>query len=298
MAKKFKCNVCGYIHEGDTAPESCPVCSAPASEFTEIQDEQGAPVKKGFFSNTNSNGYILFYSAVMVILVAALLSVVSLSLQKRQYANQLNEKKQSILASLDAADQNYDEFINGYVINKEGQKIEGDVFDLMKDLKSAFAAEQYPVFEAKDGRLVLPLTGTGLWGPIWGYISINGDMNTVGGIIMDHQGETPGLGAEIATAKYQAKFVGKQIYKDNEFVSVYLRKGGADKNNIDHEVDAITGGTKTSEGVSNMLRESISHYLPLIEARRVAAQPQVVEVATVAGTEEAAEEVSNEVKEK
>ena len=236
--------------------------------------------------NTNSNAYILIYSTVMVVLVAALLSVVSLSLQDRQYANQLNEKKQSILASLNATDQNYDEFITAYAIDKEGNKIEGDVFELLKDLKSAFANGQFPVFEAKDGRLVLPLTGTGLWGPIWGYISLNSDMNTVGGIIMDHQGETPGLGAEIATAKYQAKFVGKEIFKDNEFVSVLLRKGGADKNNLQHEVDAITGGTKTSEGVTNMLRESIANYLPLIEARRQAAAAAPV-------AEEVAEEVSN-----
>lgn len=236
--------------------------------------------------NTNSNSYILIYSTVMVVLVAALLSVVSLSLQSRQYANELNEKKQMILGSLSAQDQNYDEFISAYVIDKEGNKLEGEkVFDLLKDLKSAFEAGKFPVFEAKDGRLVLPLTGTGLWGPIWGYIAIDDDMNTIGGLIMDHKGETPGLGAEIATAKYQAKFVGKQIFNGNEFVSVKLRKGGADKNNLIHEVDAITGGTKTSDGVTAMLHDSMEHYLTLLNARRQAA-----------AAPEAAEKVSNEEK--
>ncbi len=95
-------------------------------------------------------------------------------------------------------------------------------------------------------------------------------MNTVAGIVMAHKGETPGLGAEIATGKYQSKFVGKTIFEGDEFVSVSLRKGGA--KDPAHEVDAITGGTKTSDGVTAMLRTSIGHYLPLLRARRAAAE--------------------------
>jgi len=91
--KKFKCTVCGYIHEGDAAPEKCPVCMAPASAFVELKDEK----KKGLFSDKNGNAYIIMYSTVMVVIVATLLAVAALSLQSRQYANELNEKKQSIL---------------------------------------------------------------------------------------------------------------------------------------------------------------------------------------------------------
>ena len=93
--KKFICKVCGYIHEGDAAPEFCPLCKAPASEFEEIK-------KKGLFQDKNSNAYIILYSVVMVVLVATLLSVASLSLQKRQYDNMLNEKKQQIVTALGA----------------------------------------------------------------------------------------------------------------------------------------------------------------------------------------------------
>jgi len=96
--KKFKCTVCGYIHEGDAAPEKCPVCMAPASAFVELKDEK----KKGLFSDKNGNAYIIMYSTVMVVIVATLLAVAALSLQSRQYANELNEKKQSILSSLSA----------------------------------------------------------------------------------------------------------------------------------------------------------------------------------------------------
>lgn len=268
--RKFRCNVCGYIHEGAAAPDKCPVCAAPASEFTEITEK-----KKGLFSDTNSNAYIILYSTVMVVIVATLLALAALGLQKRQYENELNEKKLAILASLSASDQRYDEFIDAYVVDKNGARIDGqDVFALLNDLPGAYAAGKFPVFEARDGRVVVPVTGMGLWGPIWGYVALEKDMNTVAGVIMAHKGETPGLGAEISTAKYQANFVGKTIFEGDKFVSVTLRKGGA--KDPAHEVDAISGGTKTSDGVTAMLYNSLANYLPLLEAKRRAAAEQVV----------------------
>lgn len=304
--KKFVCNVCGYIHEGDAAPESCPVCKAPASEFTEVK-------KKGLFSDKNGNPYIIMYATVMVVIVAALLAVASLSLQKRQYANELNEKKQSILQSLFAAEAaaegitaaeyiaqkgvDYDSFIVGKVLDAEGNPLldeEGNpvkdevVFNLLKDLNGAFADGKFPVFEAADGRVVVPVTGAGLWGPIWGYVALDKDMNTMAGIIMAHKGETPGLGAEIATPKYQSYFVGKKIFEGDEFVSIKLRKGGATEANIEHEVDAISGGTKTSDGVTSMLYNSLSNYLPFLESRRAAAPVNDTAETTVPSVEEVA----------
>lgn len=228
--------------------------------------------------NKESNVYIIIYSTVMVVVVAVLLAVAAMSLKDRQDANILNEKKNAILASLSATDQNYDEFINAYAVNAEGEMIEGeDVFVLLQDLKGSFEQGKYPVFEAQDGRVVLPITGSGLWGPIWGYIALESDMNTVSGIVLDHQGETPGLGAEIATAAHQAMYQGKQLFEGDEFVSITLKKGGASEGNT-HEVDAITGGTKTSDGVSAMIKGSVENYLPLLGAKKGAAVAE--EVAT------------------
>ncbi len=275
MAKKFKCNVCGYIHEGDAAPAKCPVCGVPASEFTEVKSE-----KKGFLSDTNSNAYIVVYSTVMVIVVATLLALASLSLHDRQYNNQLNEKKQAILTSLSASDKNYDEFISAQVLDAEGKAIEGvkdaEIFELLSKLPDAFEAGKFPVFKAQDGRVVIPVTGTGLWGPVWGYVALESDMNTIAGIVLDHQGETPGLGAEIATPKVQATFVGKKIFDNGQFVSVKMMKGGA--TNPEHEVDAITGGTKTSDGVNNMLSNSLRNYLPMLQAKAEVAVEQNAEL--------------------
>ena len=68
---KYKCKVCGYVHEGNKAPDTCPVCSAPASEFEEIKEEGAA--KKGI--NRDSNVYTVVYAAVMVVLVAVVLAL-------------------------------------------------------------------------------------------------------------------------------------------------------------------------------------------------------------------------------
>ena len=38
--KKFVCGICGYVHEGDSAPESCPLCKAPSSKFNEQAGER------------------------------------------------------------------------------------------------------------------------------------------------------------------------------------------------------------------------------------------------------------------
>ncbi len=267
MAKSYVCNVCGYVHKGDTLPTECPVCKQPASVFVAIKP-------KGLLSDKNSNAYILTYSTIMVVVVALALAFVALSLKDLQQANILNEKKQAILLSLGAPTENYDEFVDAYAINSEGQKVEGvddeGVIDMLSDLPATFKSGYLPVFEAKDGRIVVPVTGTGLWGAVWGYVALKSDMSTISGIVMDHAGETPGLGAEIATDKHQAQYVGKTIFNGNEFVSITLVKGGvkAGSASAAHEVDGITGGTKTGDGVTAMFSESLGKYVPFFNAKR------------------------------
>lgn len=223
--------------------------------------------------NKNSNSYIVIYATVMVVVVATLLAVAAMALKSRQNANVLNEKKDAILEALSASDRDYDAYVTAYAVDAEGARIDGvtgdEALQMLFDLKGAFGAGRYPVFEAEDGRIVLPVTGSGLWGPIWGYVALEQDMNTVAGAVFGHASETPGLGAEIATPKHQALYVGKTLFEGSDFVSVTLRKGGA--KDPAHEVDAITGGTKTSDGVTAMLRTSLVAYVPMLEAKRAAA---------------------------
>ena len=222
--------------------------------------------------NVNSNAYIITYSVVMVVIVAVLLSVTSLSLQGRQKENMLNEKKQQIVKALgeDPATSAYADVVaEAAMLDKNGNKIEGkndaDIFNALGDLTASFDAGEFPIFKAANGCVVIPVYGAGLWGPVWGYIALESDMNTVKGIVMDHSGETPGLGAEITTANVQNSFVGKTIFEGADFVSVSMRKGGATNN---HEVDAISGGTKTCDGVNAMIKTGIEGYLPYINANK------------------------------
>ena len=222
--------------------------------------------------NVNSNAYIITYSVVMVVLVAVLLAVTSLSLQERQGENILNEKKQQIVKALgeDPAVANYADVVaEAIMLDKDGNKIEGKddeaIFNALGDLTASFEAGEYPIFKAANGCVVIPVYGAGLWGPIWGYIALESDMNTIKGIVMDHSGETPGLGAEITTSKVQDSFKGKTIFEGTDFVSVSMKKGGA--TNI-HEVDAISGGTKTCDGVNAMLKSGLEAYLPYINANK------------------------------
>ena len=222
--------------------------------------------------NVNSNAYIIIYSVVMVVIVAVLLSVTSLSLQERQGENILNEKKQQIVKAPgeDPMTASYADVVaEAVMLDKNGNKIEGkndtDIFNALGDLTASFEAGEFPIFKAANGSVVIPVYGAGLWGPIWGYIALEANMNTVKGIVMDHSGETPGLGAEITTDKVQSSFVGKTIFEGTEFVSVSMKKGGATNN---HEVDAISGGTKTCDGVNAMLRTCVEGYLPYINANK------------------------------
>lgn len=230
--------------------------------------------------NTNSNKYTFTYAAIMVIVVAALLSIAAIALKPRQSKNIEIEKKANILTSVhkgqkasEAKDKNtyieneYEKYIeNSYIVNTKGEKTQGDAFtvDLHKELAKPAEKRALPVFECKedDGTIkyVLPLRGKGLWGPIWGYLALEADMNTIYGVIFDHKGETPGLGAEIQTAWFQAPFAGKKIFDDSgNLVSIKVEKGGADKNDM-HAVDGISGGTITSKGLEKMLIDNLSTY--------------------------------------
>ena len=242
--------------------------------------------------NTNSNVYIITYSVVMVVIVAVLLSCAALGLKDRQDENILNEKKTQIVKALGETASYKEVVAEAALLNAEGVVVETKeekVFDALQSVKDSRAAGQFPIFKAADGSVVVPLYGAGLWGPIWGYIALDKDMNTVKGIVLDHQGETPGLGAEITTAKHQAMYVGKSVFEGEELVGITLKKGGADKENT-HEVDAITGGTKTSDGVTAMIKECLASYKPYFVANKAVA-PATEEIAPEV---EGAEQKSND----
>lgn len=222
--------------------------------------------------NRNGNTYTVLYAAIMVILVATILASISMALKPRQVRNAEIEKKQNILASVNIestvanAEAVYAEKIkNEYVVNVKGEQVEGDAFntDLKKERAKADNEMLLPVFECQteDGlKYVIPVYGAGLWGPIWGFIALNEDLNTIYGANFDHQGETPGLGAEISTNMFEQPFVGKKLFDETgKLVSIVVAKVGQEAP-AEHKVDGISGGTITSKGLEKMLLDDFNSY--------------------------------------
>ena len=225
--------------------------------------------------NKNSNAYIIIYTVVMVVIVGALLAFLATSLKPQQDANVLNEQKVSIMKAFGEADANFDEAVD--VCRLTGGELgvvadETPVFDLLGNRKALSEAEDgLPIFRMRKDdatKYVLPIVGKGLWGDIWGYVALQQteDNVVITGIVMDHAGETPGLGAEIATPHVQAMFAGKALYNAEGEFAVRMQKGGAQN---EHQVDAITGGTKTCDGVNAMLETSIGKYESFLRAQEV-----------------------------
>ncbi len=229
----------------------------------------------------NSNNYTFIYASVMVILVAALLSYAAISLKPAQQKNIDIETKQNILASVNieadasTAEKIYSEkIVNTYVVNSKGEKMDGDAFtiNMKKEHSKPVEERKLPVFECQtegSTRYILPLYGAGLWGPIWGYISLNSDMNTVYGANFAHQGETPGLGAEIATKAFQNQFKGKKIFDENGTLSSVVVAKSNETAPAEHKVDAISGGTITSKGLQNMLRNDFEAYQAFFKQKKI-----------------------------
>lgn len=227
--------------------------------------------------NRQGNTYTFLYSIILVVVVAALLSVVSLSLQPRQNENKQNEKRQNILSAIhisstaDNSAKLFDDYIKEqFIVNAQGEKVEGNAFNvnIEKQYKQPADQRELPVFVAEvDGatKYILPIYGAGLWGPIWGYISLDADKSTIYGTFFDHQGETPGLGAEITTPAFNKQFQSKHIFSGSQLVGILIKKGGNATGS--NEVDGISGGTITSKGVESMITNYLTYYEPFLKQK-------------------------------
>ncbi|MDR1730412.1 MAG: NADH:ubiquinone reductase (Na(+)-transporting) subunit C [Prevotellaceae bacterium] len=221
----------------------------------------------------NSNSYTLIYVAAMVIIVAFILAFTAEALKERKDRNIEIDKKRQILSSLNIdatslnAEELYDQYIRKAVaINYRGEEIEGiDALSIATEteIKNPEESRLLPLYIAeKDGKTyyVLSLSGSGFFGPVWGYISLKSDKNTVYGAYFSHKGETPGLGAEITKNDFKNRFCGKEIFKNGLFKSIAIVKSGISVKDRDF-VNGVTGATVTSQGVAQMLLNSLEAYM-------------------------------------
>lgn len=272
--------MCGYTHEGTEAPSVCPLCKAPASEFELVGggEAQGdaKKAKKGF--NTSSDAYAIIYASIVVVIVAFLLAGVSSILRPKQEENIRLDKKKQILASLNIKNQpdaaaTYAAVVKQEaIINNAGEVIatEGG-FDVANDAINDSNLPIYICDVEGEVKYVIPMTGNGLWGGIWGYVAVNSDGNTIYGVYFSHASETPGLGAEIASDKFQTRFPGKHIISDGTVALGVTKK----VTNEECEVNAISGATITCNGVNAMLKNTMEGYKAYLAALQQPAAPIV-----------------------
>lgn len=225
--------------------------------------------------NKNSNVYQIVYAAVMVLIVGTVLAFIYMALKPKQDDNIANDKRGQILSAvrLKPADKNMiEDTFNTYI--KEGYIVDTTGNIVIKDRQAAFDVNmknnikeqnrKLPVFKCvlNDGstKYIVPVYGAGLWGPIWGYVAVNENGTDIYGAYFSHEGETPGLGAEIANPKFQDQFKDMKIYVDGEFKSISVMKAGQKPTDGSDYVDAISGGTITSRGVQAMLKECLTPY--------------------------------------
>lgn len=235
-----------------------------------------------------SNFYIFMYASVMVIIVAALLSLAATGLKPLQDKNEEIAKKLDILNTVglgmevgeaesknDYVEAEFEKFITeSFVVNSKGDRVEGvDAFtiDLKKENVKEVDERTLPVYVCTHANgaqnYIFPVLGKGLWGPIWGYVALNSDFVSIAGVVFDHKGETPGLGAEINTPPFQDQFIDKKIFDSSgKFVSIQVNKIGFPV--TESSVDAITGGTITSKSLEAMLYDCLSVYESFINKQK------------------------------
>lgn len=222
--------------------------------------------------NKQSSVYTIVYIVVLAGVVGAVLAMTSMGLKSRQQANIDADKMRQILSAIrivpekDMIVEDFDRYVvSQVVVNESGDSIGNDAFgiDMATESKVDAPERRLPVYVCDvDGarKYVVPVYGAGLWGPIWGYVALDSDGSTIYGAYFAHEGETPGLGAEIEKPAFSDQFRGKELWKQGSFLPVNVLKKGTKPVAGEDYVDAVSGGTITSKGVASMLDSGLTLY--------------------------------------
>jgi Na+-transporting NADH:ubiquinone oxidoreductase subunit C len=239
---------------------------------------------------TDKNSYTVLFAIGMVLIVGSVLAYAASALKPNIDENKRLEKQQNILyamgvnenegnsaifVSTDKAPELFAQYIKKQLVI-EGDKIsENDqayLIDIKKEQASAKAGNErrLPLFIGeKDGKTfyIAPIRGKGLWDAIWAYVAMDENM-VVQGAYFDHQGETPGLGANIKQRYFMDDFIGESLKNNGRFKGINVSKSNNDPTNndkLDNEVDAIAGATITGDGVAAMIRSDLKLYAPYFQ---------------------------------
>ena len=235
--------------------------------------------------NRDSNSYTFIFATLMVLIVASTLAFTASSLKSLQEDNVRKEKMQNILSTIgiqtdrEKAEQLYKNYINASLALDHTGNIDKTVdafqIKLNSEIKKPANEQRFPLYKAlvdNTNYYIIPLRGSGLWDAIWGYIALKSDINTIQGAVFDHKAETAGLGAEITQQWFMNRFKDEKVFNSSgELVGINVSKTNNDPKDLDksdHEVDAISGATITGDGVTEMIVERLTHYLPYFNKER------------------------------
>ena len=235
--------------------------------------------------NRDSNSYTFIFATLMVLIVASTLAFTASSLKSLQEDNVRKEKMQNILSTIgiqtdrEKAEQLYKNYINASLALDHTGNIDKTVdafqIKLNSEIKKPANEQRFPLYKALVDNInyyIIPLRGSGLWDAIWGYIALKSDINTIQGAVFDHKAETAGLGAEITQQWFMNRFKDEKVFNSSgELVGINVSKTNNDPKDLDksdHEVDAISGATITGDGVTEMIVERLTHYLPYFNKER------------------------------
>lgn len=134
--------------------------------------------------------------------------------------------------------------------------------------------------DATPEAYIFPLAGFGLWGPIYGYVALEPNADTIIGNTWQAPLETPGLGANIQYPAWLVQFEGKKIFLpsasgETNFerapLGITVVKGKVsdkygDSTRAETAVDGVTGATLTGDGVTAAYSASLAPYRNLLIA--------------------------------
>jgi len=234
--------------------------------------------------NTDSNGYTIAFAAIMVVVVAVMLSFFAEFFKDQIRANVLLDKMNSILIAVDPevdktnAKEKFQAHIKPFIVDGKGNKREvasEEALDvnLKNELAKEAADRNMPVYEYTDTKgakkFILPLFGNGLWDEIGGYLALKPDMNSVAGAVFTHVGETPGLGAEMTKEWFTNNFIDEQLFDSQKnFKGIKVLKGKNNPLNKEmHMVDGMSGATITGDGIQAMIDKCVLSYEPFLKKK-------------------------------
>lgn len=230
----------------------------------------------------HSQKYIFGFALLICAVCSTVISVAAVSLKDRQATNRELDKKRSVLLAARIVTDG--QSVTPNEIEEAFSSIEPIVYDFEKgealsgDDATAFNPEavatmkpepnaaglmevpqQVQLFLVKEeGKLdmvVLPISGKGLWGTLYGYLAMGADGHTIEGITYYNHKETPGLGGEVDNPRWKNRWPGRQAYGPGGKVQIAVKKGVAGPVDEDpYHVDGLSGATITSRGVTNMLQ--------------------------------------------